>query len=124
MTNFKKVLDFMTVFRHNVRSSPGFPDTATQDLRVALIEEELQELREAIANKDLVEVADALADLLYVSYGAGCSFGIDLDACFDEVHASNMTKLGADGNPIFREDGKIMKGPNFRVPNLKTVLGL
>jgi predicted HAD superfamily Cof-like phosphohydrolase len=87
-----------------------------------LIEEELNELKEAIANDDLVEVADALADLLYVVYGAGAAFGINLDACFHEVHSSNMSKLGEDGKPIYREDGKVMKGPNFREPALRDIL--
>ena len=124
MSDFKKVVDFMTVFRHNVRSEPGFPSENIQDLRLSLIEEELQELRDAIKDRDIVEVADALTDLLYVIHGAGCAFGIDLDKCFDEVHSSNMTKICLDGNPIFREDGKIMKGPNFRKPDLKSVLGV
>mgnify|MGYP000311711871 CR=1 FL=1 len=105
-----------------VKRKAEFPDATTTHLRVDLIEEELDELKEAIANDDLVEVADALADLLYVVYGAGAAFGINLDACFHEVHSSNMSKLGEDGKPIYREDGKVMKGPNFREPALRDIL--
>ena len=121
-TNFELVGDFMEVFGQIVELDPRMPDSDTMDLRVSLIEEELDELNEAIANNDIVEVADALTDLLYVIYGAGHSFGIDLDECFAEVHGSNMSKLGADGQPIYREDGKVLKGANYYAPNLKSVL--
>jgi predicted HAD superfamily Cof-like phosphohydrolase len=121
-TNFELVGDFMEVFGQIVELDPRMPDSDTMDLRVSLIEEELDELKEAIANNDIVEVADALTDLLYVIYGAGHSFGIDLDECFAEVHGSNMSKLGADGQPIYREDGKVLKGANYYAPNLKSVL--
>ena len=121
-TNFELVGDFMEVFGQIVELDPRMPDSDTMDLRVSLIEEELDELKEAIANNDIVEVADVLTDLLYVIYGAGHSFGIDLDECFAEVHGSNMSKLGADGQPIYREDGKVLKGANYYAPNLKSVL--
>jgi predicted HAD superfamily Cof-like phosphohydrolase len=104
--------------------TPIIPDRAITELRLALIEEEVDELREALRKNDLVEVADALTDILYVVYGAGLSFGIDLDACFLEVHESNMSKLGADGKPIYRSDGKVLKGLNYFRPELATVLGL
>lgn len=122
MTNFEKVKLFMQTFGQDVKFRPEFPDLDTQALRYDLIKEELDELYEAMAKKDIVEVADALSDLLYVVYGAGHAFGIDLDACFEEVQQSNMSKLGEDGNPIYREDGKVLKGPNFFEPNLKKVL--
>ena len=119
MTNFKKVKHFMETFGQEVKTSPGFPDADTLELRYELIKEELQELLDAMNTKDLVEVADALTDILYVTYGAGHAYGIDLDACFDEVQDSNMSKLGEDGKPIYREDGKVLKGPNFFEPNLE-----
>ena len=122
VTNFEKVIQFMNTYGQEVKRKAEFPDATTTHLRVDLIEEELDELKEAIANDDLVEVADALADLLYVVYGAGHSFGINLDKCFKEVHNSNMSKLGEDGKPIYREDGKVMKGPNFREPALRDIL--
>jgi predicted HAD superfamily Cof-like phosphohydrolase len=122
VTNFEKVIQFMNTYGQEVKRKAEFPDATTTHLRVYLIEEELNELKEAIANDDLVEVADALADLLYVVYGAGAAFGINLDACFHEVHSSNMSKLGEDGKPIYREDGKVMKGPNFREPALRDIL--
>jgi len=122
VTNFEKVIQFMNTYNQEVKRKAEFPDATTTHLRVDLIEEELDELKEAIANDDLVEVADALADLLYVVYGAGGAFGINLDACFHEVHSSNMSKLGEDGKPIYREDGKVMKGPNFREPALRDIL--
>lgn len=118
-SNFEKVKNFMEVFGQEVKSSPEFPNEDIQKLRVELIYEELGELQEAIRNNDMVEVADALTDILYVTYGAGHAFGIDLDACFDEVQKSNMSKLGEDGKPIYRDDGKILKGPNFFEPNLE-----
>jgi predicted HAD superfamily Cof-like phosphohydrolase len=98
--------------------------TSVSQLRYDLIDEELKELGQAIEERNIVEVADALTDLLYVVYGAGHSFGLDLDKCFEEVHNSNMTKLGPEGKPIYREDGKVMKGPGYRAPDLKTTLGL
>jgi predicted HAD superfamily Cof-like phosphohydrolase len=117
-SNFQKVKEFMETFGQEVKTSPAFPDEDTCKLRVELIAEELKELVEAINDKDIVEVADALTDILYVTYGAGHAFGVDLDACFDEVQRSNMSKLGEDGKPIYREDGKILKGPNYFAPDL------
>lgn len=124
ITNFERVKQFMNTFGQEVKSSPEFPDLVIQMLRVELIKEELQELQEAIHAKDIVEVADALTDLLYVVYGAGAAFGIDLDACFEEVHESNMSKLMPDGTVKRREDGKVLKGPNFFQPDLKKVLDI
>jgi predicted HAD superfamily Cof-like phosphohydrolase len=121
-TNFELVGDFMEAYSQKVEYIPTLPDFATVDLRVELIDEELRELKQGLANNDLIEVADALTDLLYVVYGAGHSFGIDLDECFKEVHRSNLSKLGDDGRPIKREDGKILKGPNYSPPNLLNVL--
>ena len=118
MSNFDKVGTFMKTFGQEVKTKPEFPDLDTVALRYELIKEELQELFEAMGEKDIVEVADALTDILYVTYGAGHAFGIDLDACFDEVQRSNMSKLGADGRPIYRDDGKVMKGPNYFEPDL------
>lgn len=123
-TNFNKVNVFMDAFGQEVKRSPEFPDLDTVALRYELIKEELQELFVAMAEKDMVEVADALTDILYVTYGAGHAFGIDLDACFREVQRSNMSKLGEDGKPIYREDGKILKGPDYSEPNLKKVLDI
>ena len=123
-TNLELVEDFMLAFGQDVELTPIIPDRAITELRLALIEEEVDELREALRKNDLVEVADALTDILNVVYGAGLSFGIDLDACFLEVHESNMSKLGADGKPIYREDGKVLKGLNYFRPELATVLGL
>jgi len=122
MTNFGKVEEFMDAFGQNVEAEPQWSSVA--ELRYALIEEELHELREALDDKNIVEVADALTDLLYVVYGAGHAFGIDLDKCFAEVQRSNMSKLGEDGKPIYRDDGKVMKGPNFSEPQLKECLNL
>lgn len=121
-TNFEKVEEFMRAFGQTVETEPTW--TSVSELRYNLIDEELKELRQAIDERNIVEVADALTDLLYVVYGAGHSFGLDLDKCFEEVHNSNMTKLGPDGWPIYREDGKVMKGPGYRAPDLKTTLGL
>lgn len=123
-TNFERVKQFMDTFGQEVKSSPEFPDEKTQDLRVELIKEELRELQEAIECGNIVEVADALTDILYVVYGTGAAFGIDLDACFEEVHESNMSKLMPDGTVKYREDGKIMKGPNYFAPDLKKVLDI
>ena len=122
MTNFEMVAEFMSAFDQEVHTKVKWRDAETQKLRVALIEEELQELIIAIRDEDTVEVADALTDLLYVVYGAGHAFGLDLDTCFKEVHASNMSKLGDDGKPIHREDGKVLKGPSYFQPNLHKCL--
>jgi len=118
MSNFKKVKIFMETFSQEVKNQPSFSTDQINKLRFDLIEEELNELKVAMQNKDLLEVADALTDILYVTYGAGHAFGIDLDRCFDEVQNSNMSKLGDDGKPIYNEDGKVMKGPNYFKPNL------
>ena len=119
MTNFNKVGEFMKTFGQEVKNEPSFSTNKINELRVSLIQEELDELREAMQNKDLLEVADALTDLLYVTYGAGHAFGINLDKCFDEVQNSNMSKLDENGKPIYNEFGKVMKGPNYFKPNLK-----
>jgi predicted HAD superfamily Cof-like phosphohydrolase len=121
-TNNKKVKDFMKAFGQEVKDKPGMPNDATKYLRVELIEEELVELKDAIKMGDIVEIADALTDILYVTYGAGHAFGIDLDECFREVHQSNMSKLDSDGKPIYRDDGKVLKGPYYHEPNLAKVL--
>ena len=121
-TNFELVGDFMEAFGQIIEPEPIIPDDMIVDLRVDLIAEEFLELREAVANEDIVEIADALTDLLYVVYGAGHAFGIDLDECFLEVHASNMSKLDNDGQPIYREDGKVLKSDNYFKPNLASVL--
>ena len=118
MTNFQKVKTFMQTFGQEVKSRPSFSTDKINDLRYNLIKEELEELKEAIFKKDLLEVADALTDILYVTYGAGHAFGIDLDKCFEEVQNSNMSKLGEDGKPIYNDSGKVMKGPNFYKPDL------
>ena len=122
MSNFEKVKKFMQTFGQDVKNKPSFPSEKIINLRSALIEEELSELKEAVNNRNLTEVADALADILYVTYGAGHAYGIDLDKCFDEVQNSNMSKLGEDGKPIYNESGKVMKGPNYFKPNLKKFL--
>ena len=124
MSNFNKVKAFMNTYGQDVNENASFPDDTVVQLRVDLIEEELNELKEAIKNNDLVEVADALTDILYVTYGAGHSFGLDLDKCFDEVQRSNMSKLGEDGNPIYNDSGKVMKGPNYSAPDLKKIIEL
>ena len=118
MTNFQKVKTFMKTFGQEVKSKPSFSSEKINDLRYNLIKEELGELKQAMDDKDLLEVADALTDILYVTYGAGIAFGIDLDKCFEEVQNSNMSKLGADGKPIYNEAGKVMKGPNYFKPDL------
>ena len=118
MTNFQKVKTFMQTFGQEVKLKPSFSTEKINDLRYNLIKEELEELKEAISKKDLLEVADALTDILYVTYGAGHAFGIDLDKCFEEVQNSNMSKLGEDGKPIYNDFGKVMKGPNYYKPNL------
>ena len=118
MSNFNKVGTFMKTFGQEVKTKPSFSTDKINKLRIDLIKEELEELQEAIKNNDLLEVADALTDILYVTYGAGHAFGIDLDKCFDEVQNSNMSKLGENGEPIYNESGKVMKGPNYFKPNL------
>ena len=122
MTNFEKVGVFMKTFDQEVKDKPSFSTEKINNLRVSLIEEELKELKEAMKNNDLLEVADALTDILYVTYGAGHAFGINLDKCFDEVQSSNMSKLDSNGKPIYNDFGKVMKGPNFFKPNLKKFL--
>ncbi|MDC1059949.1 nucleoside triphosphate pyrophosphohydrolase family protein [Alphaproteobacteria bacterium] len=124
MSNFNKVKAFMNTYGQDVKEKASFPDDTVVQLRVDLIEEELNELKEAIKNNDIVEVADALTDILYVTYGAGHSFGVNLDKCFDEVQRSNMSKLGEDGNPIYNDSGKVMKGPNYSAPDLKKIIEL
>tara|TARA_A100001015_G_scaffold132057_1_gene146579 strand:- start:198 stop:569 length:372 start_codon:yes stop_codon:yes gene_type:complete len=119
MSNFNSVKKFMKTFGQEVKNKAEFPDEKIQNLRVSLIEEELSELKEALKNKDIKEVADALTDILYVTYGAGHAFGIDLDKCFDEVQKSNMSKLDENGKPIFNEQGKVLKGPHYFKPNLE-----
>ena len=122
MTNFEKVKEFMQTFGQEVKIKASFSDEKTNQLRFDLISEELEELKNAMESKDLLEVADALTDILYVTYGAGHAFGIDLDKCFDEVQNSNMSKLGADGKPIYNESGKVMKGPDYYKPDLSKFL--
>ena len=118
MTNFESVKKFMQTFGQSVRAKASFPNDKIISLRLGLIREELAELEEAIEKKDIKEVADALTDILYVTYGAGHAFGINLDKCFEEVQNSNMSKLGPDGKPIYNENGKVMKGPDYFKPNL------
>jgi len=118
MTNFDKVGIFMKTFGQEVKDKPSFSTDKINKLRLSLIKEELSELTEALNNKDLLEVADALTDILYVTYGAGHAFGINLDDCFEEVQKSNMSKLGDDGQPIYNEFGKVMKGPKYFKPDL------
>ena len=118
MSNFRKAGTFMKTFGQEVKTKPSFSTYKINKLRLDLIKEELEELTEAMNNKDLLEVADALTDILYVTYGAGHAFGIDLDKCFDEVQNSNMSKLDEDGKPIYNEHGKVMKGPNYFKPDL------
>lgn len=122
LTNFESVGVFMHSFGQTVKTKPELPSEEVQKLRYELINEELAELLDGMKNKNIVEIADALTDLLYVVYGAGHAYGIDLDRCFNEVHRSNMSKLGADGKPVYREDGKVMKGPAYSPPDLETIL--
>ena len=122
MTNAEKVKLFMETFGQEVKTKPEFPSREIMELRIELISEELNELWDAFDKRDIVEVADALTDILYVTYGAAHAFGIDIDKCFDEVQRSNMSKLGEDGKPIYREDGKVQKGPNYFKPDLKKIL--
>ena len=119
MTNFESVKKFMETFGQQIKEKASFPNDKITSLRYDLIKEELGELKEAMDNRNIKEVADALTDILYVTYGAGHAFGIDLDKCFDEVQNSNMSKLGLDGKPIYNEKGKVMKGPNYFKPDLE-----
>ena len=119
MSNFEDVKIFMKNFGQMVRTKPQFPDKKTMQLRYDLIKEELKELEQAMKTKNLKEIADALTDILYVTYGAGYAYGINLDKCFQEVQRANMSKLGDDGKPIYNDKGKVMKGPNYLAPNLK-----
>ena len=118
MSNFESVKKFMETFGQEIREKASFPEDKITSLRYDLIKEELDELKEAIDNRDIKEVADALTDILYVTYGAGHAFGINLDKCFEEVQNSNMSKLGSDGKPIYNDKGKVMKGPNYFKPDL------
>tara|TARA_B100000131_G_C17692628_1_gene441360 strand:+ start:181 stop:552 length:372 start_codon:yes stop_codon:yes gene_type:complete len=122
MTNFEKVGLFMRTFGQEVKNKPGLSSEQVNSLRVSLINEELEELKEAIKNNDLKETIDALTDILYVTYGAGHAFGVNLDKCFDEVQRSNMSKLDDNGKPIYNESGKVMKGPKYFKPDLKKFL--
>ena len=122
MTNFEKVGEFMKTFSQEIKSKSSLSSDKINILRINLIEEELDELKQAINQKNLLEVADALTDILYVTYGAGHAFGINLDKCFEEVQNSNMSKLGDDGKPIYNEKGKVLKGPNYFKPNLLNLL--
>ena len=124
MSNFNKVKTFMNTYGQEIRDKASFPDKKIVQLRIDLIQEELNELKEAISSNDIIEVADALTDILYVTYGAGHSFGINLDKCFDEVQDSNMSKLDENKQPIYSENGKVMKGPNYYPPNLKKIIEL
>ena len=122
MTNFEKVGIFMKTFGQEVKTNAELSNNKINELRISLINEELEELKKAIEDNDILEVADALTDILYVAYGAGHAFGIDLDKCFNEVQESNMSKLGSDGKPIYNESGKVMKGPNYFKPDLSKFL--
>ena len=122
MTNFEKVGLFMKTFGQDVKNKPGFSSEKINNLRISLINEELEELKQAMKNNDLKEVVDALTDILYVTYGAGHAFGVNLDKCFDEVQKSNMSKLGKDDKPIYNEAGKVMKGPSYFKPDLSKFL--
>ena len=124
MSNFFKVKKFMQKFKQEVKSKPSFPDDNIIKLRINLIKEELLELEEALNERNIEETADALTDILYVTYGAGHAFGIDLDKCFDEVQKSNMSKLDKFGNPIYNDQGKVMKGPLYFKPNFKKILNI
>ena len=124
MSNFFKVKEFMQKFKQEVKSKPSFPDENIIKLRINLIKEELLELEEALNQRNIEETADALTDILYVTYGAGHAFGIDLDKCFDEVQKSNMSKLDKFGNPIYNDQGKVMKGPSYFKPDFKKILNI
>lgn len=122
MSNFEKVKEFMLAFGQQVLSTTEIPDLQILLMRLALNKEEQDELAEAVDKKDIVAIADALTDILYVTYGFGHALGINLDKCFEEVHNSNMSKLGEDGKPLYRNDGKVLKGPNYKPPNLVDIL--
>ena len=122
MTNFEKVGLFMKTFGQEVKTNPGLSTEKINKLRISLIDEELEEFKKAIKNNDIKEIADALTDILYVAYGAGHAFGINLDKCFEEVQQSNMSKLGHDGKPIYNNEGKVMKGPKYFKPDLNKFL--
>jgi predicted HAD superfamily Cof-like phosphohydrolase len=122
MTNNEKVKEFMTLMKQEIPEVAILPDQSLRDLRMELIYSELFELEDALDDKDIIEVADGLTDILYVVYGMGHALGIDLDKCFEEVHNSNMSKLGENGEPIYREDGKVLKGPNYFKPNLEKII--
>ena len=122
MSNFESVRKFMEIFGQEIKEKAEFPEPKISSLRYDLINEELGELKEAMQNRDIKEVADALTDILYVTYGAGHAFGINLDKCFEEVQSSNMSKLGSDGKPIYNDKGKVMKGPNYFKPDLNKFL--
>jgi predicted HAD superfamily Cof-like phosphohydrolase len=122
MTNFEKVGLFMKTFGQEVKNKPSLSSEKINNLRISLINEELEELKQAMKNNDLKEAVDALTDILYVTYGAGHAFGVNLDKCFDEVQKSNMSKLGEDGKPIYNEAGKVMKGPSYFKPDLSKFL--
>ena len=122
MSNFEKVKKFMQTFGQEVKNEPSFPNDKIVNLRYGLIQEELSELKLAMRQRNIAEIADALTDILYVTYGAGHAYGINLDKCFEEVQKSNMSKLGDNGKPIYNENGKVMKGPNYFKPNLKKFL--
>tara|TARA_B100000700_G_C14587594_1_gene643126 strand:- start:271 stop:639 length:369 start_codon:yes stop_codon:yes gene_type:complete len=122
MSNFEKVKKFMQTFGQEVKNEPSFPNDKIVNLRYGLIQEELSELKLAMQQRNIAEIADALTDILYVTYGAGHAYGINLDKCFEEVQKSNMSKLGDNGKPIYNENGKVMKGPNYFKPNLKKFL--
>ena len=122
MTNFESVKKFMETFGQEIKEKAAFPNNKITSLRYNLIKEELEEFKEAIENRDIKEVADALTDILYVTYGAGHAFGINLDKCFEEVQNSNMSKLGSDGKPIYNDNGKVMKGPNYFKPDLSKLI--
>jgi len=124
MSNFNKVKTFMNTYGQEIKDNASFPDKKIVQLRIDLIQEELNELKDAINNNDIIEVADALTDILYVTYGAGHSFGINLDKCFNEVQDSNMSKLDENKQPIYNDNGKVMKGPNYFPPNLKKIIEL
>ena len=124
MSNFNKVKTFMNTYGQEIRDNASFPDKKIVQLRIDLIQEELNELKDAINNNDIIEVADALTDILYVTYGAGHSFGINLDKCFNEVQDSNMSKLDENKQPIYNDNGKVMKGPNYFPPNLEKIIEL
>ncbi len=122
MSNFLKVKYFMKSFQQKIKTKAGFPSKKVVDLRLSLISEEFNELKEAVNDKNIIEVADALTDILYVTYGAGHAFGINLDKCFEEVQRSNLSKLDKKGKPIYDKQGKVLKGPNYIKPDLKKFL--